>query len=526
MPCTSNRAPCSRSPTAAAPSTPRSWAWRTPCGPSGTPSSSATTTSRPTSTSPATACCSPSTTPSSTGSPTPAAPSPTSTYAEVQRALINGSDPVPTLADLFDEFPEVRFNIDVKSPGAVEPLARFLEEREAWDRVCVGSFSGRRLRRFRRLTGGRVATSASPGEVAAYRLLPASVARLVTRGRPRVLQVPHKRGRLTIVTPGLVRRAHRGGRARARLDHRRPRRDEGAAGPWCRWPDDRPDGHTQGGADRERPMEDTPMTTGAGPEPIADLAAAVAVEGPEGLVLVRLGELRLLHDRALRPLRAVHDHRRRRGGRLRRPRRHVQQDGQPARPRPRRRFAALLPDQLRHHRQCVRAAHRRRVRRPVAPQEVAHGRATPGPARSSAPCCSSCRARAGRSAPSRIVLASILGGCSLVSYYAILCDISTEDERDHVSSRGWAFGYLGGGLLLALNLAVVPRPRHVRARRGDGRAALAAVGGRLVGRLHDHPDGAAAQLRPAEPGGGRGHALPAQLRPALHHAEGDARRSR
>ena len=68
-----------------------------------------------------------------------------STYAEVQRALINGSDPVPTLADLFDEFPEVRFNIDVKAPGAVEPLARFLEEREAWDRVCVGSFSGRRL---------------------------------------------------------------------------------------------------------------------------------------------------------------------------------------------------------------------------------------------------------------------------------------------------------------------------------------------------------------------------------------------
>ena len=54
-----------------------------------------------------------------------------------------------------------------------------------------------------------------------------------------------------------------------------------------------------------------------------------------------------------------------------------------------------------------------------------------------------------------IVLSSILAGCSLVSYYAILVDISTEDERDRVSSRGWAFGYLGGGLLLALNLAMV-----------------------------------------------------------------------
>jgi glycerophosphoryl diester phosphodiesterase len=134
-----------------------------------------------------------------------------STYAEVQRALIKGSDRVPTLAELFDAFPAARFNIDLKAPGAVAPLARFLDDREAWDRVCVGSFSGRRLRRFRRLTGGRVVTSASPAEVAAYRVFPSRVARLVTRRRPRVLQVPQRLGRLTIVTPGLVRRAHRAG---------------------------------------------------------------------------------------------------------------------------------------------------------------------------------------------------------------------------------------------------------------------------------------------------------------------------
>jgi len=53
-----------------------------------------------------------------------------------------------------------------------------------------------------------------------------------------------------------------------------------------------------------------------------------------------------------------------------------------------------------------------------------------------------------------VVLASILAGCSLISYYAILVDISTEDERDGASSRGWAWGYLGGGVLLALNLVL------------------------------------------------------------------------
>jgi UMF1 family MFS transporter len=51
--------------------------------------------------------------------------------------------------------------------------------------------------------------------------------------------------------------------------------------------------------------------------------------------------------------------------------------------------------------------------------------------------------------------ANIMLGASLVVYDAILCEIATEDERDRVSSRGWARGYLGGGLLLAVNLAVV-----------------------------------------------------------------------
>jgi UMF1 family MFS transporter len=54
-----------------------------------------------------------------------------------------------------------------------------------------------------------------------------------------------------------------------------------------------------------------------------------------------------------------------------------------------------------------------------------------------------------------LVLANMSLGMSLVVYDAILCEIATPDERDDVSSRGWALGYLGGGLLLAINLALV-----------------------------------------------------------------------
>jgi glycerophosphoryl diester phosphodiesterase len=130
------------------------------------------------------------------------------TAAEVATARIAAEHAVPTMAELLEEFPDCRFNIDLKSETALLPLVDLLQRTGAGDRVCVGSFSGARIRRFRVATGGRVATTASPAEVAA--------ARFGLRGvRPggAVLQVPwrHKRRRLTVTTPGFVRRAHRAG---------------------------------------------------------------------------------------------------------------------------------------------------------------------------------------------------------------------------------------------------------------------------------------------------------------------------
>lgn len=53
------------------------------------------------------------------------------------------------------------------------------------------------------------------------------------------------------------------------------------------------------------------------------------------------------------------------------------------------------------------------------------------------------------------IIATICFGASIVFYNAYLVEITTEDLRDKISSRGFAFGYLGGGLLLALNLLLV-----------------------------------------------------------------------
>ncbi|MCX6065750.1 MAG: MFS transporter [Chloroflexi bacterium] len=50
------------------------------------------------------------------------------------------------------------------------------------------------------------------------------------------------------------------------------------------------------------------------------------------------------------------------------------------------------------------------------------------------------------------ILANLTFGASMVFYNSYLPDIASEEKRDSVSSYGWAMGYLGGGLLLLLNL--------------------------------------------------------------------------
>ena len=53
------------------------------------------------------------------------------------------------------------------------------------------------------------------------------------------------------------------------------------------------------------------------------------------------------------------------------------------------------------------------------------------------------------------IIANIAFGASVVVYNSFLPRLAGPDDRDKVSSRGWALGYLGGGVLLLLNLVVV-----------------------------------------------------------------------
>ena len=68
-----------------------------------------------------------------------------------------------------------------------------------------------------------------------------------------------------------------------------------------------------------------------------------------------------------------------------------------------------------------------------------------------------------------LFLLSLIGStASLTFYESLLPHIAREDEMDRVSSGAYALGYLGGGLLLALNLAWIQRPDLFGLPSGEG----------------------------------------------------------
>jgi glycerophosphoryl diester phosphodiesterase len=133
-------------------------------------------------------------------------------YDEVRPARVAGTEPIPLFAELLGAFPDTRFNVDVKSDAAVAPLVATIVRTDAYDRVCVGSFSDRRLAIVRAALGPRVCTTLGPRAVAALRAFAwwtPGTAREVTRRGGACAQVPVRFGRVPVVDARFVDAAHR-----------------------------------------------------------------------------------------------------------------------------------------------------------------------------------------------------------------------------------------------------------------------------------------------------------------------------
>ncbi|HEX6820083.1 MAG TPA: glycerophosphodiester phosphodiesterase [Ktedonobacterales bacterium] len=118
---------------------------------------------------------------------------------------------IPTLRSIFERFPSLRINMDLKesTPEREERLWRLLQEMDAVERVLIGSFDYAPMMRFRTLTGGRVATGATRREI--FWFLVRRFTHRLGGLRPAfdALQVPETDHGFRIVTPRMIAAAHR-----------------------------------------------------------------------------------------------------------------------------------------------------------------------------------------------------------------------------------------------------------------------------------------------------------------------------
>jgi glycerophosphoryl diester phosphodiesterase len=133
-------------------------------------------------------------------------------YREVSAMRIAGAEPIPLIEDLIGAWPDVRWNIDLKDVPGISLLPEVLRRTGAWDRVCITSFSGARLRSARDLLDQPVAMAASPAAVAGLRCNVGTSASwpqlrmfgsFLSRAWVRCAQVP-----ASVATSAFVHRAH------------------------------------------------------------------------------------------------------------------------------------------------------------------------------------------------------------------------------------------------------------------------------------------------------------------------------
>ena len=127
---------------------------------------------------------------------------------DIDRLQLQGGHHIPRMDELFERFPEARFNIDAKAWPVVGPLTALINRTKTHERVCIGSFSDDRIRAVLNGTGD-ICHSVGPRGAAKFRF--GAWAHLPLRFTAGALQFPVSQYGIQMVTKASVAYAHRRG---------------------------------------------------------------------------------------------------------------------------------------------------------------------------------------------------------------------------------------------------------------------------------------------------------------------------
>lgn len=126
------------------------------------------------------------------------------TWDDVRKVRVHNTEPIPLLIDILQAFPHARVNIDCKTDAALTPLIRVLTDQKCLDRVCVGSFSDKRLISLRRHFGHSLCTSMGPRQVAQLLLASKTSSKLAKSLSGVVAQIPTRQAGIHLTNSNLL----------------------------------------------------------------------------------------------------------------------------------------------------------------------------------------------------------------------------------------------------------------------------------------------------------------------------------
>ncbi len=128
-------------------------------------------------------------------------------FQEIKKIELKGGGRIPLLSEALSSFPNLRFNIDIKTEDAVEETIRIIKSNRSINRVCLASFSSKRLKKIRKIAGEGTCTSS--GQMDILKLIINSLGLNIVIPEGDCAQVPVSQWGIPIVTRSFIENNHK-----------------------------------------------------------------------------------------------------------------------------------------------------------------------------------------------------------------------------------------------------------------------------------------------------------------------------
>ena len=127
------------------------------------------------------------------------------TLEEIRSVDLLQGGKIPLLSETLDLFPELRFNIDIKTEDALNETIKIVKDMTALNRICLASFSSKRLEKIRKIAGPKACTSS--GQMEIFKMMCKSLGLPAKNTPGHCAQVPVSQWGVPVITKKFIKTA-------------------------------------------------------------------------------------------------------------------------------------------------------------------------------------------------------------------------------------------------------------------------------------------------------------------------------